>query len=63
MTEKWKFMAFRVSFLLEVHIQQGYLTEKTLECYWKKENLTFQNKEIHNGCTEMKNYIVAGFIK
>ena len=34
-----------------------------LEYYWKKENLTFQNEEIHYGCTEMQNYIVAGCIK
>ena len=31
-----------------------YRGKLLLECYWKKENLTFQNKkEIHNGCTKM----------
>ena len=28
-----------------------------LECYYKKENLTFQyNKEFHNGSTKMQKY-------
>ena len=40
-----------------------YLGKLFPECYQKEENLTFQNKETHNGCTKMQNYIVAGYIK
>ena len=43
MTEKPEFMVFRALFLFEVHIQQRqYLTRGNfLECYLKKENVTF----------------------
>ena len=65
MTEKPKFMFFRVLFLFEVDIQQRwYLTGKTIPGVLLEERkLYISNKEIHNGCAKMQKYIVAGCIK
>ena len=58
-------MAFRaLSYLKYISNQDDILQGEALEFYQKKENLKFQNnKGIHNGCTKLQNYIVAGCIK
>ena len=66
MAEKPKFMVFRVYFYLKyISNKDDIWLGETLPgvLLEKKEILTFQNKEIYNGCAKMQNYIVAGCIK
>ena len=65
MAQKRKFMVFKVLVLFEVHIQQDSWHRGTHPgVLLKEKNFTFQNnKEIHNGCEKMQQYIVAGCIK
>ena len=60
-----EFIAFRAS-IFQVYPTKMILDrgEPFLECYQKKENLTFsKNKEIHNGYAKMQKYIAAGSIE
>ena len=59
-------MVFRALFYLKYISNQDDLLQAKLllECYQKKENLTFQNnKEVRNGPAKMQKYVVAGCIK
>ena len=60
-----EFIAFRAS-IFQVYPTKMILDrgKPFLECYQKKENLTFsKNKEIHNGYAKMQKYIAAGSIE
>ena len=60
MAEKSKFGVFRVLHLTKMIFDRGKLF---LECYWKREDLTFQNKGIHNSCAKCKIISVQAALK